>query len=81
MFCGIMTPYNQGAFMLFKNNVTIGIEWRFGSSRRMAIYELLSGVGVDVLSLPNVSRRMYLKITIKIVAKIDTTPAEKNAGL
>ena len=45
----------------------------------MAIYELLSGV--DVLSSPNVSRRMYLKITIKIVAKIDTTPAEKNAGL
>jgi hypothetical protein len=37
--------------------------------------------GVDVLSSPNVSRRMYLKITIKIVAKIDTTPAEKNAGL
>ena len=79
VFCGIITPNDQGAFMLFKNNVTIGIEWRFGSSRRMAIYELLSGV--DVLSLPNLSRRMYLKITSKIVARIDTTPAEKNAGL
>ena len=29
-FYGIMTPHNRGAFMLIKNNVTIGIEWRFG---------------------------------------------------
>ena len=32
MFCDRMTPHNRGAFMLIKNNVTIGIEWRFGSS-------------------------------------------------
>ena len=30
MFCGIMTPHNRGACMLIKNNVAIGIEWRFG---------------------------------------------------
>ena len=45
----------------------------------MANQELM--LGIDVLSSPNVSRRMHLKIIIKIVAKIDTTPAEKNAGL
>ena len=27
-----MTPHNRGAFMLIKNNVTIGIEWRFGAN-------------------------------------------------
>ena len=32
VFCGIMTPHNRGAFMLIKNNVTIGIEWRFGAN-------------------------------------------------
>ena len=30
VFCGIMTPHNRGVFMLIKDNVTIGIEWRFG---------------------------------------------------
>ena len=25
-----MTPYDRGAFMLIKNNVAIGLEWRFG---------------------------------------------------
>ena len=36
---------------------------------------------IDVLSSPYMSRRMHLKVMIKIVAKIDTHPAEKNAGL
>ena len=30
MFCCIVTLRKQGAFMLIKNNVTIGVEWRFG---------------------------------------------------
>ena len=32
LFCGIMTPHKRGTFMLIKNNVTIGIEWRFGAN-------------------------------------------------
>ena len=30
MFCCIVTPRKRDAFMLIKNNVTIGVEWRFG---------------------------------------------------
>ena len=32
MFCCIVTPRKRGAFMLIKNNVAIGIEWRFGAN-------------------------------------------------
>ena len=32
LFCGIMTPHKRGTFMLIKNNVTIGIELRFGAN-------------------------------------------------
>jgi hypothetical protein len=32
VFCGIMIPCIRGAFMLIKNNVAIGVEWRFGAN-------------------------------------------------